>query len=254
MRKKIVAGNWKMNLVQHEAISLVSDIVKLLKSDSIRYVEIILAPPFVFTPFIVKQVADERLISIAAQNCSDKAHGAYTGEISAAMLQSVGVSSVLIGHSERRNRYHENDTLLAEKVKQVLSNKLTVTYCCGEMLAQREDKTHFKIIEDQLKGGVFHLSEAEFKNVVIAYEPVWAIGTGVTASSAQAQEMHQYIRKLIAANYDEIVANNTSILYGGSCNEKNAAELFALPDVDGGLIGGAALKAESFVSIIKSFS
>lgn len=253
MRKKIVAGNWKMNLLKDEAIQLASEIVKLLKDEKNNSGAILLATPFVHLSNVIEAVKDEKRISVAAQNCSDKNSGAFTGEVSAAMLKSIGASAVLIGHSERRSYFHETDEMLAEKVKQALTNNLLPVFCCGETLQQRESKNHFEVIKSQLANGLFHLSEVDFSKTVIAYEPVWAIGTGVTASPEQAQEMHKYIRGLVAIKYGQALADNTSILYGGSCNEKNASELFALPDVDGGLIGGASLKAASFVSIIKSF-
>ncbi len=253
MRKKIVAGNWKMNLLKEEAIQLATEMVHLLKDENNSGGAILLAPPFVHLSNVIEAVKDEKRISVAAQNCSDKNSGAFTGEVSAAMLKSIGASAVLIGHSERRSYFHETDEMLAEKVKQALLNNLQPVFCCGETLQQRESKNHFEVIKSQLANGLFHLSEVDFSKTVIAYEPVWAIGTGVTASPEQAQEMHKYIRGLVAIKYGQALADNTSILYGGSCNEKNASELFALPDVDGGLIGGASLKAASFVSIIKSF-
>lgn len=242
-----------MNLLKEEAIQLATEIVKLLKEEKNINGAIILAPPFVHLANVIVTVKDEKRISIAAQNCSDKNAGAYTGEVSAEMIKSIGASAVIIGHSERRSYFNETDSLLAEKVKQALAHQLQPVFCCGETLDQRESKKHFDVIGGQLENGLFHLSAADFSKSVIAYEPVWAIGTGVTASPEQAQEMHQFIRSLVAKKYGPALADDTSILYGGSCNEKNAKELFALPDVDGGLIGGASLKAESFVSIIKSF-
>ncbi len=253
MRKKIVAGNWKMNLLNEEAIQLASEIVSLIKRETTTNAELILAPPFVHLTTVIEITKNESRIAVASQNCSDKNAGAYTGEVSAAMIKSVGASAVIIGHSERRAYYHETDLMLADKVKQALTNNLQPIFCCGETLAQRESNKHFDVIKEQLTNGLFHLNENDFSKTVIAYEPVWAIGTGVTASPEQAQEIHKYIRNLVAEHYNITLANETTILYGGSCNEKNAKELFALPDVDGGLIGGASLKAESFVSIGKSF-
>ena len=251
MRKKIVAGNWKMNMLKEEARDLASEVVNLLKEEKI-IPSVILAPPFVHLGMVNEIIQSERRISAAAQNCSDKKSGAFTGEVSAAMIQSVGATSVIIGHSERRTYYHETDAILAEKTKLALENSLQPIFCCGESLDQRNDKKHFEVITEQLTNGLFHLTENDFAKCVIAYEPVWAIGTGVTASPEQAQEMHAYIRKSIGEQYNSAIAEKTTILYGGSCNEKNAKELFALPDVDGGLIGGASLKAESFVTIINS--
>jgi len=253
MRKKIVAGNWKMNLLKEEAIELTSEIVKLLQTETSNADQLLIAPPFVYLSSVIGVIKNEKRISVAAQNCADKNAGAYTGEVSAAMLKSIGVTTVIIGHSERRAYYNETDAMLAEKVKLAVATNLQPIFCCGETLSQRESNTHFEVIKEQLANGLFQLNAIDFAKAIIAYEPVWAIGTGVTASPQQAQEMHAYIRKLIAEKYDSDISNSTSILYGGSCNEKNAKELFALPDVDGGLIGGASLKAQSFVSIIKSF-
>ncbi len=252
MRKKIVAGNWKMNTLKEEAHELASEIIKLLTDEKITAF-VILAPPFIHLSTVMEIIKNEKRISVAAQNCSDKKSGAYTGEVSAAMIKSHGASAVIIGHSERRSYFNETDAMLAEKVKLALENNLQPIFCCGETLHQRESKKHFDVINEQLTNGLFHLTAADFTKSVIAYEPVWAIGTGVTASPDQAQEMHKFIRDIVSKKYGESVADDTSILYGGSCNEKNAKELFALADVDGGLIGGASLKAESFVAIIKSF-
>jgi triosephosphate isomerase len=198
-------------------------------------------------------VADVSDLYVGGQNVSDKASGAYTGEIAAAMLESLEVDYCIIGHSERRKYFNETDEVLAVKANQLLEHNIRPIYCCGELLEQRENNTHFDVVRQQLKNGLFHLEDEAFKNIVIAYEPVWAIGTGVTASPDQAQEMHAFIRNLIADEYGTAIADNTTILYGGSCNSGNAKELFANPDVDGGLIGGASLKAEEFIKIAESF-
>jgi triosephosphate isomerase (TIM) len=251
MRKKIIAGNWKMNGLKQDAQMLVSEINGMLKDEVTTQHVVILAPPFPFLG-LVSQMADDPRIFIAAQNCSDKASGAYTGEVSAAMIQSMGVSHIILGHSERRTYFQDTNTVIAEKVKLTLHNNCTPIFCCGETLDERNSGRHFETVAEQLQTGLFHLSETKILKVIVAYEPVWAIGTGVTASPAQAQEMHAFIRKLLSEKYSIITAVKISLLYGGSCNEQNAAELFSLPDVDGGLIGGASLKSRSFVNIIKA--
>ena len=252
MRARIVAGNWKMNCTHEEAVSLSTGISELLKNENTNDVKIILAPPFVHLGMVRFLTKDENRISVAAQNCSSFASGAYTGEVSAAMIKSVGGEYVIIGHSERRSYFNEINVVLAEKVILALQNNLTPIFCCGEILNERNANKHFDVVKKQLEESVFILDESNFSKIIIAYEPVWAIGTGVTATPAQAQEMHAFIRKLISEKYSPAVANNISILYGGSCNEKNAAELFSQPDIDGGLIGGASLKAESFIKIISA--
>jgi triosephosphate isomerase len=251
MRRKIIAGNWKMNGNKQEAQALTVEICGMLKDEVHAQHDVILAPPF---PFIgmVKQLVNDNRVKVAAQNCSDKESGAYTGEVSASMLASAGCSCIIIGHSERRTYYHESNSMLADKVKMALKHHCIPVFCCGETLDQRNNAEHFATVAMQLKEGVFHLTAEEFSHIVIAYEPVWAIGTGVTATPEQAQEMHAYLRKLIREKYGEQLASSVSLLYGGSCNEQNAAELFALEDVDGGLIGGASLKSRSFVNIIKA--
>lgn len=252
MRRNIVAGNWKMNKTFQEADDLLYSIAEPLQSIELADTEVILCPPVLFAEMFT-DVALENNFSVGAQNCSNHESGAYTGEISAAMLKSMDIEYCIVGHSERRKYFHEDSKMLAQKVDQLLDNELSPIFCCGELLEDREANKHFKVVEDQLKEGLFHLNADEFSNIIIAYEPVWAIGTGKTASPEQAQEMHAFIRQLIEKKYDAETANDTSILYGGSCNAKNAKELFALKDVDGGLIGGASLKAEDFLSIIKSF-
>lgn len=249
MRKKIVAGNWKMNTDLNQAIDLVQQI---RLSHYNKNALIIIIPPFPFLYSIV-EATNNSVIQVGAQNCSASKNGAYTGEVSAEMLASVGVKYVVVGHSERRTYFKETNPELAEKIKECLSNKLIPIYCCGELLEDRKNENHFEVVKMQLSEGLFHLSSHQMQTVVIAYEPVWAIGTGVTASPEQAQEMHQYIRQFIAKKFGDNIANSTPILYGGSCNAANAKELFALPDVDGGLIGGASLKAVDFVSISNSF-
>lgn len=252
MRTKIAAGNWKMNCVKDEAMLLASTII----SDSAinnHGIEVILGAPFIYLEALVKLTANHKNVKISAQNCASEIAGAFTGEVSAAMLASIGVDAVIVGHSERRSIFNEDSVMLAKKVDLVIANNMQPIFCFGEKLEERNQFQHFNIVESQLWEGVFHLPEEDFLKCVLAYEPVWAIGTGVTASADQAQEMHQFIRSLVAEKYSIATANAISILYGGSCNEKNAKELFALADVDGGLIGGASLKAASFLSIIKSF-
>jgi len=253
MKKKIVAGNWKMNKNLDEGIKLTSEIATLIKDAPVNGVEIIIVPPFTHLTDLNKLLQDNDQIRLGAQNCNENNSGAYTGEISAAMLKSSGVDYVVIGHSERRTYFNESDELLATKVSQALINGLTPIYCCGEPLSVRESNSHEDYVFTQISNGLFHLSQESFGNVVIAYEPIWAIGTGVTASAAQAQEMHKAIRNHLASKYGHDAAGNCSILYGGSCKPSNAKELFALADVDGGLIGGASLNPEDFVGIIRSF-
>lgn len=252
MRKKIVAGNWKMNCNREEALSLATEVAGIIKDEQNNDVVVILAPPFVHIAG-VSHIVKGTTIKLAAQNCSTENSGAYTGEISAPMLKSVGTEYIIIGHSERRLYFNETADQLARKVSVVLEHELTPIFCVGESLAQRDAGNHETIIAEQLTEGLFHLDNTDFSKVIIAYEPVWAIGTGRTASSVQAQEMHKFIRNHVAAKYGQAVADEVSILYGGSCNETNAAELFAMADVDGGLIGGASLKSRSFVNIVKSF-
>lgn len=249
MRKKIVAGNWKMNKTLPEGIELAREINSQVKSLNTGNVMVIIGPPFIHLSEINK-IVDPESIAVSAQNCATEAAGAYTGEVSAAMIASTGCKYVILGHSERRSYYGETDAILVKKVARALENNLEVIFCVGEILAERESGKHFDVVKSQLENGLFNLSAQDFAHIVIAYEPVWAIGTGKTATSAQAQEMHAFIRQTVAGKYGKEVAENTSILYGGSCNAKNADELFSNPDVDGGLIGGASLKAEDFSVII----
>ena len=252
MRQKIVAGNWKMNNTLAEGIELAKAVNAILEKNAPKC-KVVLGTPFIHITEAVKTV-NKKLIGIAAQNCANKASGAYTGEISAAMVKSTGAEYVILGHSERRSYYGETDALLKEKTDLALANGLTPIFCIGEVLEEREAGKHFDVVKGQIENALFHLSAADFGKIVLAYEPVWAIGTGKTASSEQAQEIHAFIRKTVAAKYGQAVADNTSILYGGSCKASNSKELFAQPDVDGGLIGGASLKAEDFYGIIKTYN
>lgn len=253
MRKKIVAGNWKMNKTLDEGLKLASEIVNMVQDESKGGVDVVLFPSFVHLNSVQKLISGASQISLGAQNCSEHEEGAYTGDVSAAMLTSVGAKYVLVGHSERREYHQESDELLAKKVEVALKHGITPIFCCGEPLEVREADGQAAYVTEQLTNSLFGLSKEDFGKIVIAYEPIWAIGTGKTASTEQAQEMHAVIRKHIAGKYGEEVAQQTSILYGGSCNPTNAPELFACADVDGGLIGGASLKSRSFVDIIKSF-
>lgn len=240
-----------MNGTYEEACKLASEIVSMVKDEVKGNAEVILAPPFPFLTTVSKLAANSA-IHVSAQNCASENSGAFTGEVSCAMIASCGATHVIIGHSERRTLFKEDDDLLLKKVKVAFANNLKVIFCIGETKEQREKGIHFSVVEEQLKNTVLKLSTDDFEKCVIAYEPVWAIGTGLTASPAQAQEMHHHIRGLIASAFSDTIAEQCSILYGGSCNENNAAELFALQDVDGGLIGGASLKSRSFVTIIKA--
>jgi len=249
-RKNIAAGNWKMNKNYEEGLALARSLSEnSVASDALM----ILSTPFIHLKAVGNIIKDQPHMYLAAQNCHQKAAGAYTGETSLDMLKSVGVTHVILGHSERREYFHESNELLAEKVNAVLENGLTPIFCCGERLDIREADTHVAYVANQIKESLFHLSAADFGKIIIAYEPIWAIGTGVTASKEQAQDMHREIRALIAKHYGAAIAEGTSILYGGSVKPANAKELFAQADVDGGLVGGASLKAPDFVAIIQSF-
>jgi|TARA_B110000037_G_scaffold59469_1_gene72787 triosephosphate isomerase len=252
MRSNIVAGNWKMNNDLAASNALVHEIMNQVAELTLENTRVIVAPTFVNLSSVV-EVAKESAVEVAAQNMHQAASGAFTGEISGEMLKGIGIESVILGHSERRAYFGEDDALLAEKVNGALKNNLEVIFCFGEELEDRKSDNHFNVVESQLKNGVFHLEAAAWKNIVLAYEPVWAIGTGETASPEQAQEMHAFIRNLIVDTYGAEVANEVSILYGGSVKPANATEIFSNPDVDGGLIGGAALNADDFVSLVKSF-
>ncbi|MFM7628109.1 MAG: triose-phosphate isomerase [Algoriphagus sp.] len=253
MRKKIVAGNWKMNLSLEEGQRLTSEILHQYANVINKQVSVVLNPPFPHLYPVKNLIGETQGIFLGAQNCADKESGAFTGEVSAKILASFGVSHVILGHSERREYFKEGDALLATKVNQALAHDLTPIFCCGESLQTREKGNHISVVRAQLTESLFHLSAEEFSKVVIAYEPIWAIGTGKTATADQAQEMHQALRAHIAATYGKELAESISILYGGSANPGNAKELFAKPDVDGGLIGGASLKAGDFIEIICSF-
>ncbi len=251
MRKNIVAGNWKMNNNLPESKKLIKGIKKAIKNKKLKNTRVIVSPTYVNLRAVVKKVK-KSAIEVAAQNMHQADNGAFTGEISADMLQSIGVKTVILGHSERREYFGETDELLAQKVDQALKNKLEVIFCFGEVLEDRKSENHFKVVESQIKNALFHLDAKAWKNLILAYEPVWAIGTGETASPEQAQEMHAFIRDLIAKKYDTETANEVSILYGGSVKPNNAVEIFSKEDVDGGLIGGASLKVEDFVALIKA--
>jgi triosephosphate isomerase len=242
-----------MNKNCDEAEELVVQLVVGLKNLDHNTDEIVLCPPALFLQDVTKKISDSSKIYSASQNCHTHESGAYTGEISAKMIKSVGATYTLVGHSERRMYNHESDEMLATKVNTALANGLKVIFCCGESLDIRNSGNHVSFVTTQLQNSLFQLSDSDFKNIVIAYEPIWAIGTGVTASTEQAQEMHAEIRKFLASKYGQAIADDTSILYGGSCNPKNAKELFSQTDVDGGLIGGASLVASDFISIIQSF-
>ncbi|MDR2129707.1 MAG: triose-phosphate isomerase [Odoribacteraceae bacterium] len=252
MRKKIVAGNWKMNKTYDEGLELAREVNEYLRyKEGAEGVTVILGTPFIHLAKVAHNITEANL-SVAAQDCSAEKGGAYTGEISAAMIASTGAKHVIIGHSERRAYHGETNALLAGKVNRALENDLGIIFCAGEVLAEREAGNHFEVVERQLAEGVFHVTAAGFSRVVIAYEPVWAIGTGKTATPDQAQEMHAFIRSVVAKQYGDVAAADTTILYGGSCSPANAGELFSRPDVDGGLIGGASLKAADFFEIIKA--
>ena len=249
MRQKIVAGNWKMNKTLNEGINLAKEICSAKLSTDVK---VILGTPFIHLTEVV-EITKNTPVSVSAQNCASEASGAYTGEISAEMIKSTGAGYVIIGHSERRAYYNETNEILAKKVRLALDNDLIPIFCIGEVLEERESGKLFDVVREQLEKGLFFLSEEEFSKIVIAYEPVWAIGTGVVATPKQAQEMHKFIRELIAEKYEKNIAEDISILYGGSCKPSNAKELFENPDVDGGLIGGASLKSEDFLGIINAF-
>ena len=254
MKKNIVAGNWKMNMDYTSAMTLFSEVINMVNDEAKGNQEVIVCPPYLYINSLVQLAKNNPKVSIGAQNCHQAESGAFTGEISAGMLNSVGAAYVILGHSERRQYFGETNATLAPKVDAVLKAGLKPIFCIGETLEERNQNIHLGLIKDQLVEGIFHLSAEEFAKAVIAYEPVWAIGTGVTATSEQAQEIHSFIRKEIESKYGAEVAQNTTILYGGSCNPKNAAELFSQPDIDGGLIGGASLKSRDFTDIVKAFN
>lgn len=252
MRKKIVAGNWKCNTTVSEGVTLAKQVNDLVAEKGAKDVVVVLGAPFTHLTSVTAAVNPGR-ICVAAQNCAAEPKGAFTGEVSVSMIQSTGASYVIIGHSERREYYHETSEILNKKIALALAQGLTPIYCCGEALAIREAGTENTFVQNQLEETIFHLSAEDFSKIAIAYEPIWAIGTGRTASSQQAQDMLAFIRRLIAKKYNQTIANDCSILYGGSCSPANAQELFSQPDIDGGLIGGASLKAEDFLSIINAY-
>lgn len=249
MRKKVVAGNWKCNTTVAEGVALAKEVNDIVTTTD---VVVVLGTPFTHITEVVKTITN-KAISVAAQNCAAEAKGAFTGEVSAAMVQSTGAQFVILGHSERREYYGETSDILNKKVALALANGLTPIYCCGEALPIRESGKQNDYVINQLQETIFTLSPEDFKKIIIAYEPIWAIGTGVTASTQQAQDMHKALRDAIASKFGNDIAQETSILYGGSCNAQNAKELFASADVDGGLIGGASLKAADFNTIITSY-
>ena len=252
MRKLIVSGNWKMNTGIEEGIKLAEDINKYLVSKNLpENKKVIIAPPFTHL-YPISKIIDPSKIILSAQNCASTENGAFTGEISAKMLQEIGVKAVILGHSERRAYFKEDNEILLKKVKIALKYNLDIIFCVGESLEQRENNKYFDVIKEQISETIFKLNKDEFNKVIVAYEPVWAIGTGKTATPDQAQEIHEFIRSKIKENFDDSVAENTTILYGGSCKPSNAKEIFSKKDVDGGLIGGAAFKCEDFSKIIEA--
>lgn len=251
MRKKIVAGNWKMNETLQEGIALAKEINETLTADKPNC-DVVICTPFIHLASVAP-VLNQDVVALGAENCADKEKGAYTGEVSAAMVKSTGAQYVILGHSERRQYYGETAEILKEKVKMALANGLKIIFCCGETLEEREANKQNEVVKAELDGSVFNLTAEEWKNIVLAYEPIWAIGTGKTATSEQAEEMLAYIRSIVAEKYGDEVAEETTILYGGSCNPGNAAELFAKPNIDGGLIGGASLKCADFKGIIDAW-
>lgn len=250
MRKKIVAGNWKMNMELAEGLKFAEAIDIYFKTKPSK-AEVILCTPFIHLAG-ASEILKNGSVRLGAQNCASETSGAYTGEVSSSMIKSTGAQYVIIGHSERRSYYHEDDKLLNKKTLLAIASGLKVIFCCGEVQKERESEKHFEVVSKQLAEGLFTLSPVDFKNIVIAYEPVWAIGTGLTATPEQAQELHKYIRGLVSGKYGKEIADEITILYGGSCKPSNAVEIFSKPDVDGGLIGGASLKKEDFIAIVEA--
>jgi triosephosphate isomerase len=250
MRKEIVAGNWKMNMDLAEGLRFAKEIDSYFKAKPSK-AEVILCTPFIHLPGVSEIVKDGK-VACGAQNCASEPSGAYTGEVSPAMIKSTGAKYVIIGHSERRTYYHEDNLLLHKKTWLAIGTGLDVIFCCGEVLKERESGRHYDVVKTQLEEGLFKLPEDKFSKIVIAYEPVWAIGTGLTATPDQAEEMHKYIRGLVSEKYGKACAEDLTILYGGSCKPSNAVEIFSKPDVDGGLIGGASLKKEDFYTIVEA--
>jgi triosephosphate isomerase len=251
MRKNVIAGNWKMNTTLSEGLALAKELNEALKGKTPKC-DVVIGTPFIHLASVTTTI-DTSKIGVAAQNCADKEKGAYTGEVSAGMIASTGATYVILGHSERRQYYHETAETLKTKVNLALDNRLTPIFCIGEVLKEREEGKHFDVVDEQIKASLFELSPEDFNKLIIAYEPVWAIGTGKTATADQAQEIHAHIRQTIAAKYGATIAEDTTILYGGSMNAENAGNLVAKPDIDGGLIGGASLSIEKFLPIIEAF-
>ncbi|MDF9831138.1 triose-phosphate isomerase [Parabacteroides sp. PF5-6] len=251
MRKNIIAGNWKMNTTLEQGLELAKELNEALKGKTLKC-DVVIGTPFTHLASVAAAI-DTNVIGVAAQNCADQDKGAYTGEVSAAMVASTGAKYVILGHSERRAYYHETAEILKTKVGLALANGLTPIFCIGEVLEEREAGKHFDVVDEQVKASLFELSAEDFAKLVIAYEPVWAIGTGKTATADQAEEIHAHIRRTIASKYGEEIADNCTILYGGSMNGANAAELVSKPNVDGGLIGGASLGVDKFMPIIEAF-
>jgi triosephosphate isomerase len=251
MRKKIVAGNWKMNMDLTEGLKFTSSIDKYFRENPSNKALVILCTPYIHLAGAA-DILKHGKVALGAQNCASEASGAYTGEVSAWMIRSTGADYVIIGHSERRSYYHEDDRLINKKTLLAINSGLKVIFCCGESLDERQSEKHFLIVKRQLEEGLFTLTEEQLDMIVIAYEPVWAIGTGLTATPEQAQEMHKYIRDLVKEKYGNDCAKKLPILYGGSCKPSNASEIFSKPDVDGGLIGGASLKKEDFTAIVEA--
>lgn len=252
MRKNIVAGNWKMNTTVPEGVQLAKEVCEAVAKNPNLKCEVIVGVPFTHLT-AVNEVIDKKYVGLAAENCADHDKGAYTGEVSAPMVASTGANYVILGHSERRGYYNESIEMLKDKVNLALQAGLKVIFCCGESLDERKAGTHFDVIKNEIVGSLFHLNTEDFGKIIIAYEPIWAIGTGETATAEQAQEIHAFIRGLLCDKYGKQVADDTTILYGGSCKPSNAAELFAKADIDGGLIGGASLKASDFMGIVTAF-
>jgi triosephosphate isomerase (TIM) len=250
MRKKIIAGNWKMNLTKNEAMHLFGELE--LSVDNLAHSEVFVFAPFVYLDALNTARNADGMLHLGAQNFYPAHSGAFTGEIALSHLKDLGVNTVLIGHSERRMLFHETEDFIKDKIDAAILNRFTVFFCCGEPEDIRDAGQHFDYVEKQLRGSLLHLNASSFGQVVISYEPIWAIGTGKTASNEQANEMHKHIRSLLKANYGEHIAEQTRIIYGGSCNANNSAGLFSMSDIDGGLIGGASLKASDFLSIINS--
>jgi len=254
MRKKVIVANWKMNEDYAGGLALFSEVIRLIKDEVTDEQQIIVCPHFIHLHALAERSKNHPEMAIGAQNIHHEESGAFTGEVSAKMVRSTGAEYVILGHSERRLYFNETNELIAKKIDTAILNTLKIICCVGETKKEREGGQQYNVLEKQLTDGLFHLDKTQFGNLIIAYEPIWAIGTGITATAAQAQEIHQFIRKQVSGWYSNYVADKTTILYGGSCNPKNAAELFSQQDIDGGLIGGASLKARDFVDIVNAFN